>query len=53
MSLPAGGAAQQLVLGSLERAEEYQRILVELKANGSGQVQGEMIDRILDGGELI
>lgn len=41
----------QLVLGSLERADEYQRVLTELKAGGKN-VQGEMVDRILDGGEL-
>jgi hypothetical protein len=41
----------QLVLGSLERADEYQRVLTELKASGKN-VQGEMVDRILDGGEL-
>ncbi|WVQ95566.1 Fe-S cluster assembly protein DRE2 [Kwoniella sp. CBS 9459] len=37
----------QVVLGSMQRAEDYQRILVELKSNGAN-VQGEMVDRILD-----
>jgi hypothetical protein len=42
----------QLVLGSLERADEYQRVLLSLKADGK-DVQGEMVDRILDGGEYL
>lgn len=46
-----GHTATQLVLGSLERGEEYQRIVTELKSNG-GIVQAEMVDRVLDGGEL-
>ena len=41
----------QLVLGSLERAAEYQQLVTDLKGDGKN-VQGEMVDRILDGGEL-
>lgn len=43
----------QVVLGSMERAEEYQRVLTQLKegAGAQGKVQGEMIDRVLDNGE--
>ena len=44
-------AELQLVLGSMERSDEYQRVLLELKGSGKN-VQGEMVDRILDGGEL-
>jgi hypothetical protein len=42
----------QVVLGSMERAEEYQRVLISLKesAGGQGKVQGEMIDRVLQNG---
>ncbi|WWD20784.1 Fe-S cluster assembly protein DRE2 [Kwoniella shandongensis] len=39
----------QVVLGSMQRAEEYQTLLTELKGvAGAGKVQGEMVDRILD-----
>jgi len=44
-------ASTQLVLGSMERGEEYQRLVTTLK-EGGGVVQGEMVDRVLDGGEL-
>ncbi|WWC72641.1 uncharacterized protein I206_106605 [Kwoniella pini CBS 10737] len=37
----------QVVVGSMERIQEYQSILTELKNRG-GNVQGEMVDRILD-----
>ncbi|KAL0252581.1 Fe-S cluster assembly protein DRE2 [Cryptococcus tetragattii IND107] len=42
--------ATQVVLGSMERAPEYQAILTSLKsaAPPSSSVQGEMVDRILD-----
>ena len=42
----------QVVLGSMERVEEYQQVLISLKEKSGGEVRGEMIDRILDGGEL-
>jgi len=45
------GQPSQVVIGSLARADDYQRILAELKASGSGPVTGEMVDRILDNGE--
>ena len=32
--------------------EEYQQVLISLKESSGGEVRGEMIDRILDGGEL-
>jgi hypothetical protein len=38
-----------VVIGSLERAEDYQRVLTELKSSGAN-VTGEMLDRILDNG---
>ncbi|WVR08659.1 Fe-S cluster assembly protein DRE2 [Kwoniella sp. DSM 27419] len=38
----------QVVLGSMQRAEEYQRVLTQLKGASSGIVQGEMVDRLLD-----
>ncbi|RSH81117.1 electron carrier [Apiotrichum porosum] len=41
------GQPAQVVLGSLARANDYQRILTELKAGGA-PVSGEMVDRILD-----
>lgn len=41
----------QVVIGSLARADDYQRILADLKATGNGPVSGEMVDRILDNGE--
>lgn len=44
-----GGISTQVVIGSMERAEEYGSILTELKSNG-GNVQGEMVDRVLDKG---
>lgn len=40
----------QLVLGSLDRGDEYQQLVSTLKAGG-GVVQAEMVDRVLDGGE--
>jgi hypothetical protein len=40
----------QVVIGSMGRAEEYGSILTELKSNG-GNVQGEMVDRVLDRGK--
>lgn len=39
-----------VVVGSLDRADDYQRVLSELKASGA-TVSGEMLDRILDNGE--
>ncbi|KLT44335.1 putative cytoplasm protein [Cutaneotrichosporon oleaginosum] len=36
-----------VVIGSLERADDYQRVLTELKSSGAN-VTGEMLDRILD-----
>ncbi|BEI92118.1 uncharacterized protein CcaverHIS019_0409380 [Cutaneotrichosporon cavernicola] len=36
-----------VVIGSLDRADDYQRILTELKGSGTN-VTGEMLDRILD-----
>lgn len=38
-----------VVIGSLERGDDYQRVLSELKASGAN-VTGEMLDRILDNG---
>lgn len=45
----------QVVLGSMERLDEYQHVVTLLKENtqGQGTVQGEMVDRILDGGESL
>ncbi|WWD07263.1 Fe-S cluster assembly protein DRE2 [Kwoniella europaea PYCC6329] len=37
----------QVVVGSMDRIEEYQNVLTQLKNQG-GNVQGEMVDRILD-----
>lgn len=48
MTVPSQPA--QIVLGSLERADDYQRILSELKSVND-TVSGEMVDRILDNGE--
>ncbi|KAK8850602.1 Fe-S cluster assembly protein DRE2 [Kwoniella newhampshirensis] len=49
LSYSSGSSSTQVVLGSMQRAEEYQTLLVELKgAAGGGKVQGEMVDRILD-----
>jgi len=50
-----GSITSQLVLGSMERADEYQRLLTSLKesAGSQGKVQGEMVDRILDNGESL
>lgn len=48
----SGSTSAQVVLGSMERAEEYGTILTTLKANG-GDVQGEMVDRILGGGKYL
>lgn len=50
MSGSHSGPAAQVVLGSMQRAEEYQQILTQLKqaAGPSGTVQGEMVDRVLD-----
>lgn len=47
---PAQQPAQQLVVGSLDRADEYQRVLTELQSAGAS-VTGEMVDRLLDNGE--
>lgn len=49
------GPATQLVLGSMQRAPEYQALLTSLKsaAPPSSSVQGEMVDRILDNGTYI
>ncbi|ODN83048.1 Fe-S cluster assembly protein DRE2 [Cryptococcus amylolentus CBS 6039] len=46
----ASGPSTQIVLGSMQRSDDYQHILTELKsaAGPMGKVQGEMIDRILD-----
>lgn len=49
-SASVAGTSAQVVLGSMERAEEYGSILTSLKSNG-GNVQGEMVDRVLGGGE--
>ncbi|WVO17311.1 Fe-S cluster assembly protein DRE2 [Cryptococcus depauperatus] len=40
----------QVVLGSMQRVEEYQKVLADLKSSigENDRVQGEMIDRILD-----
>lgn len=51
MTITASTSAQ-VVLGSMERVEEYGSILTSLKANG-GNVQGEMVDRVLGGGMSI
>ena len=47
-----GSIPTQVVLGSMSRSEEYQRILSNLKesAKHGGHVQGEMVDRLLDNG---
>jgi hypothetical protein len=50
-SSSTAGTSMQVVIGSMERAEEYGAKLTELKSNG-GNVQGEMVDRILDKGKL-
>jgi hypothetical protein len=50
-SSSTSGTSMQVVIGSMERAEEYGAKLTELKSNG-GNVQGEMVDRILDKGKL-
>jgi hypothetical protein len=41
----------QVVLGSMDRIEEYQQVLGDLKSTG-GTVQGEMVDRVLDNGTM-
>lgn len=41
---------KQLVIGSLDRSDEYQRVLTELQSGGAS-TQGEMVDRLLDNGE--
>jgi hypothetical protein len=46
------GQPSQVVIGSLARADDYQRVLADLKA-ASSAVTGEMVDRILDNGELL
>ncbi|WVW80770.1 Fe-S cluster assembly protein DRE2 [Kwoniella bestiolae CBS 10118] len=43
----SSSTSTQVVLGSMQRIEEYQNVLIELKNQG-GNVQGEMVDRILD-----
>ena len=52
MSNGAGPTGQtvQVVLGSMSRVEEYQKLVTTLKEAG-GEVHAEMVDRILDGGE--
>jgi hypothetical protein len=50
-SSAAAGTSTQVVIGSMDRAEEYGSILTELKSNG-GNVQGEMVDRVLGKGKL-
>ncbi|WVQ86273.1 Fe-S cluster assembly protein DRE2 [Cryptococcus sp. DSM 104549] len=47
---PAAGPSTQLVLGSMQRADEYQALLTQLKSSApaGAKVQGEMVDRILD-----
>ena len=50
-STSTAGTSTQVVIGSMERAEEYGAKLTELKSNG-GNVQGEMVDRVLDKGML-
>ena len=48
----AGLGITQVVLGSMERAAEYQQLLASLKETaGSGVVHGEMVDRVLDNGK--
>lgn len=47
------GKPSQVVVGSLARSDDYQRILTQLKAIGDGPVTGEMVDRILDNGECL
>ncbi|EIW70079.1 Fe-S cluster assembly protein DRE2 [Tremella mesenterica] len=42
-----GAGTVQVVLGSMERADEYQTLLTSLKESG-GHVRGEMVDRVLD-----
>lgn len=49
MTVP-GQSKQAVVVGSLDRADDYQRILGELKA-AQTNVSNEMVDRILDNGE--
>jgi hypothetical protein len=51
-STSTAGTSTQVVIGSMERAEEYGAKLTELKSNG-GNVQGEMVDRVLDKGMLV
>jgi hypothetical protein len=51
-STSTAGTSTQVVIGSMERAEEYGAKLTELKSNG-GNVQGEMVDRVLDKGKLV
>jgi hypothetical protein len=50
-SSAAAGTSTQVVIGSMDRAEEYGSLLTELKSNG-GNVQGEMVDRVLGKGKL-
>jgi hypothetical protein len=53
MTVSSSSTSAQVVLGSMERAEEYQQLLLSLQesAGAAGKVQGEMVDRILDNGE--
>ena len=51
-STSTAGTSTQVVIGSMERSEEYGAKLTELKSNG-GNVQGEMVDRVLDKGKLV
>lgn len=51
---PAASGPTQVVLGSLERGDEYQAVVLDLKAAAGpgGTVQAEMLDRLLDHGQL-
>ena len=44
------GSEMVVVLGSMSRAQEYQRLVTDLKGSGVS-VKADMIDRVLDGGE--
>jgi hypothetical protein len=39
-----------VVVGSMQRMEEYQELLGVLRGKG-GEVRGEMVDRVVQGGE--
>ena len=56
MTLPlANGHAgpSVVVVGSMTRLEEYQRLLTSLKQENGDTVRGEMVDRIVDGGAFL